>query len=80
MATVTFDTLKFMKRLKSAGVPEQQAKAEVEALVDAFNETISGRKLATKHYLESMKVDLIKWIAGMMLAQAGIIAALVKLL
>lgn len=28
MTTVTFDTLKFVEKLKAAGVPEAQAKAE----------------------------------------------------
>lgn len=31
MSAVTFDTLKFVERLKSAGVPEGQAKAISEA-------------------------------------------------
>jgi hypothetical protein len=30
--------------------------------------------------ISDIKYDLVKWIAGMMLAQAGVIAALVKLL
>lgn len=36
MTTVTFDTLKFANRLKSAGVPSQQAEAEAEALAEVF--------------------------------------------
>ena len=32
MAAMTFDTLKFVEKLKSAGVPDAQAKAEAEAL------------------------------------------------
>ena len=32
MATITFDTLKFVEGLKAGGVPEAQAKAEAEAL------------------------------------------------
>ncbi|MDQ3565293.1 MAG: CCDC90 family protein [Pseudomonadota bacterium] len=31
MASVTFDTLKFVERPKAAGVPEAQAKALAEA-------------------------------------------------
>ena len=40
------------------------------------------RRLETKIEMraESVKYDMIKWIAGMLLAQAGLIAALVKLL
>jgi hypothetical protein len=33
MSTITFDTLKFVEKLKAGGVPESQAKAEAEALV-----------------------------------------------
>jgi len=44
----------------------------------------TGQELVTKDYLraeiESAKYDLIKWIAGLLLAQAGLVAALVKLL
>ena len=40
MATATFDTLKFVERLKAGGVPEEQAKAEAEALVSALSEAM----------------------------------------
>ena len=36
MTTITFDTLKFVEKLMSAGVPAAQAKAEAEALVSAL--------------------------------------------
>jgi hypothetical protein len=36
MVTSTFDTLKFVERLRAAGVPESQAKAEAEALADVL--------------------------------------------
>jgi len=38
MTAVTFDTLKFVEKLKSAGVPEEQAKAMSEAFRDATGE------------------------------------------
>jgi hypothetical protein len=37
MSTITFDTLKFVERLKAAGISEAHAKAEVEALADALS-------------------------------------------
>ena len=80
MTTITFDTLKFVERLKSSGVSDEQAKAEVEALTAALNETIAVRELATKSDLESIKSDLVKWMAGLLLAQAAVVATLVKLL
>lgn len=79
MSSVTFDTLKFVKRLESAGVPMSQA----EAMAEAFREA-TGEELVTKDYLkaeiEAAKNDLVKWMAGMLIAQAALIAALVKLL
>ena len=79
MASITFDTLKFTKRLEAAGLPSAQA----EAIAEAFGEA-TGTELVTKDYLkaeiETAKNDLIKWIAGLLLAQAGLVTALVKLL
>lgn len=54
MATVAFDTLKFVEKLKSAGVPEAQAKAEAEALQEAFGTA----ELATKRDLERLEAKL----------------------
>lgn len=47
MATVNFDTLKFVERLKAAGAPEAQAKAEAEPLALALSEAMESQ-LATK--------------------------------
>ena len=79
MSTITFDTLKFTKTLEKAGLPPAQAEAIAEAFRDA-----TGEELVTKDYLdarlEASKNDLIKWVAGMLIAQAALIAALVRLL
>jgi hypothetical protein len=40
MAAIAFDTLKFTKRLREAGVPEKQAEAEAEAVQEALREII----------------------------------------
>lgn len=87
MAAVTFDTHKFVRKLKEAGFEEKQA----EAVSDAFKDATGEADLATKQDLRELelrleskisdiKFDLVKWIAGMLLAQAGLVAALVKLL
>jgi hypothetical protein len=47
MATITFDSLKFTKRLEAAGVVPEHAKA----IVEAFSET-TGTELVTKDYLK----------------------------
>lgn len=79
MSAVTFDTLKFAKTLERAGVPVEQAEAMAEAFRDA-----TGEELVTKDYLTAAiveaKNDIIKWVAGLLLGQAALIAALVKLL
>ena len=53
MATPTFDTLKFVKELESAGVPAVQAAAYVRALVTALDST-----LAAKADVASVKDDI----------------------
>lgn len=77
MSTITFDTLKFANRLKSAGVPPAQAEAEAEALAEA----LSSSDIATKADLIELKMDIVKWMIGLALAQIGLlIGILVKLL
>ncbi|QZA80259.1 CCDC90 family protein [Deefgea piscis] len=93
MSSITFDTLKFANRLEKAGMPREQAAAEAEALQDALGEIQSSLQgtqaskydlkeleLKLEAKIESAKFDLLKWIVGLLLAQTGIIAALVKLL
>jgi hypothetical protein len=57
MATVTFDTLKFVEKLRTAGVPEAQAKAQAEVLVSALSEAIEVQ-LATKTDIAAVKADI----------------------
>lgn len=90
MTTTTFDTLAFAKRLMEAGFTERQAEAQVTVLRE-----IVESELATKRDLRELelrltaemvkanaetKADILKWVAGMLVAQAALIAALVKLL
>lgn len=49
MTAITFDTLKFVRRLREAGVPEQQAEAEASALAEVFE--TQQDQLVTKSYL-----------------------------
>ena len=54
MATITFDTLKFVEKLKAAGVSESQAKAEAEALQEA----LGAAEVATKRDIERVEGQL----------------------
>ena len=48
MATITFDTLKFVEKLKASGIPDEQAKA----IVEAFRDAQSDADLVTKKDLQ----------------------------
>lgn len=85
MATAV-DTLKIYERLRSAQLGDVAAK-EIAAV---FNDIIE-EKLATSRDLKELeaslkleianvKADILKWIAGMLVAQAALVATLVKLL
>lgn len=79
MSVTAFDTHRFIQTLRRANLSEEQA----EAIAEAFREAI-GEEIVTKDDLraeiEGAKGDLIKWIAGLLLAQAVLVSALVKLL
>lgn len=89
MSAITFDTLKFANRLKSAGVPDKQAEAEAEVLAEALE--VNLKDLPTKADLMAAKIELqqeMKMLEqrliiklGTLIAFAvGAVAALVKLL
>lgn len=80
MSSITFDTLKFVKKLEAAGIASTEAEAIAEAQSDAFSEMMKVNEFATKSDLMEMKFDLLKWILGLALAQCSlIIGVLVKL-
>ena len=79
MATLTFDTLKYVERLEQAGVPRAQAKAEAEALAEVLDAGSSD--LATHTDIKSVQTDikaledrfngkftLLQWMIGFSLA------------
>ena len=78
-----FDSHAYVKKLVSTGVPEPQAEVHAEVLTMLIRE-----ELVTKQYLDLRLKELeaglteriIKWVAGMLVAQAAVVATLVKLL
>ena len=84
MSAVTFDTLKYVEALKTAGVPEPQAKAQSDALKEVLNTEVATKhdltemELRVEAKLEAMKYEIIKWNTGTLLAATGIFAAIVK--
>jgi hypothetical protein len=75
MSTITFDTLKFVKRLEAAGMASSQAEAIAEAQQEVFSEALDTA-LATKLDIARLeaKLDhetaLLKWMMGALLAIA----------
>ncbi len=84
MTTVSFDTLKFANKLKSAGVPDKQAEAEAEAISEALE--VNLKDLVTKEYLDvkfqqelaPVRTDLavLKWMMGILIA--GVMSIVIK--
>ncbi|MEA3227846.1 MAG: DUF1640 domain-containing protein [Campylobacterota bacterium] len=79
---VNIDTLSIYERLKNADLDDKIAKEISQILKDNTQQIIEQQKeeLATKYDLSDMKTELIKWVAGMLVAQAAVVATLVKLL
>ncbi|MEO5337438.1 MAG: hypothetical protein H7841_11175 [Magnetospirillum sp. WYHS-4] len=87
MTTITFDTLKFVERLRAAGVPDGQAKAEAEALAEALSS--GAQELATKGDIREMRQEMVtlkaevmgelklnRWMTGLLLA--GVMSLILK--
>ena len=81
MTTITFDTLKFAKKLESAGLPKEVAEALAEAHQDALDEASKTQDIPTKTDLSDLKLDLVKWMIGLFFAQCALfIGILFKIL
>lgn len=83
MPTVTFDTLKFVTRLKDSGLSESQA----VAITEAFREAHGEAEVATKTDIRELelkfdarmaenKAELVRWIVGAGFLQTALITAL----
>jgi len=78
MATITFDTLKFAKRMEKSGMPREQATALAEAQKDSLAEVLDST-LASKDDIHLLRIDVvgiksemttIKWMMGVLVALA----------
>jgi hypothetical protein len=81
MATITFDTHKFITKLEAGGFTSQQAEALAYAILTALQEhqTTQSNCLPGISFKE-IKADLLRWVAFALAIQAAVIVALVKLL
>jgi hypothetical protein len=82
MSSLTFDTLAYSKKLRSAGFTEQQAEIAAEAQKETIEIVISEietrhlNDMATKLDLAEVKADLIRWVVAAGFLQTVLIAAL----
>ena len=90
---IAFDTHKFVKHLTEKGFTEEQAEALANEQVNLLNGNLATKtdmviiqrdiealRQETKANIEVLKSDLLKWMFGALIAQGGLIVALVKLL
>ena len=90
---IAFDTHRFVKHLTENGFTEQQAEVladeqvhllntnlATQADIAAIHQDIDALRQETKAGLAEVKSDLLKWMTGGLIAQGGVIVALLKLL
>ncbi len=83
MVTITFDTQELVNDLETSGFTRKQSEIVISVLKKAQGELATKADiapLASKNDLLELKVDIVKWVGALMLAQVAVIAALVKLL
>jgi len=78
MSTVTFDTLKFVKKLEASGINAEQA----EAIAEAYRDASTDQELVTKKDLQielatiKGELQVLKWMCGLILT--GVAALILK--
>ena len=83
---IAFDTYRFVKRRTESCFTEQQVESLAEEHVALLNANLATKtdltkiKEEIKADIETVKVDLLKWMSGALIAQGGLIVALIKLL
>ncbi len=85
-ATLPFDTLQYAKRLKAVGFTEEQAEVQAQVLAEIIESNLATKRdlkeleAQLKLAIHQAKAETIRWVTGLLLAQAAVVAALVKLL
>lgn len=84
MSGAAFDALAYFEKLKAAGVPEEQARVQANALKDVFDERVVTRdyldarlrelEMRLQKKIEEAKYSLLKWQIGGWIALAAIMA------
>ena len=75
MAATTFDTLGYFEKLKAAGVPEEQAKIQANALLEVIEDS-----LVTKRDLKELEYKLTIRLGGIVVACTALLLAILPML
>lgn len=73
--TINFDTHRFVKRLVESGLAEKTA----EVLADEQSRLLTD-DLVSKADLAQTEARLMRWMAGLLIAQGGVIVTLISVL
>jgi hypothetical protein len=70
MATITFDTLNFTRKLRDAGFNEAQAEAVVRVVADAQDNVVTRDHFDSKMHVIDARFDKLTWMLGAVLGLA----------
>ena len=83
---ITFDTHRFVKNLTANGFTEAQAEVLAEEQVHLLNSNLATKadleklRADLEVKIETVKADILKWMVTALIAQTGLIVALIRLL
>lgn len=80
--TIAFDTLAYTKKLKAAGVPENQAEVQAEALAEIVQSRLATKQdvIDIRKDIKELELRLTVRLGALIASAIIIVAALVKLL
>jgi len=87
MTTITFDTLELVDKLKTAGIPQEQAEAVVHVIAEAQKTLVSNLTLDYQLKETELRLDarferiegelkLNRWMLGLLIA--GVMSIVIK--
>ncbi|MCY4230104.1 MAG: DUF1640 domain-containing protein [Alphaproteobacteria bacterium] len=86
---IAFDTHRYVKRLTRSGFTEEQAETLAEEQIALLNANLATKADIARveveiakidKRIEAVRADLLKWMVGALIAQGGVVVALLQLL
>lgn len=75
-----FNALKYIKALQDVGFPREQAEAQVQLVMDSFQENVATKSdiADLRAEISELKVDLIFRLGGLIVFCTGVLGLLIK--